>query len=62
MILLTGWRLWALPTWGAQMRSALERGDETNVAENYHFGPRLAFGADAGAGSFGENIERTGKF
>ena len=47
---------------GAQMRSALERGDETNIAENHHFGPRLAFGADAGAGAFGENIERTGKF
>ncbi len=47
---------------GAQMRTSLERGDETNVAENYHFGPRLAFGADAGAGAFGENIERTGKF
>lgn len=46
----------------SQMRNALERGDETNVAENYHFGPRLAFGADAGAGGFGENIERTGKF
>jgi DNA-directed RNA polymerase subunit beta' len=46
----------------SQMRGSLERGDETNVAENYHFGPRLAFGADAGAGAFGENIERTGKF
>jgi hypothetical protein len=47
---------------GAQIRNSLERGDETNVAENYHFGPRLAYGADAGAGAFGENIERTGKF
>jgi hypothetical protein len=47
---------------GAQLRNHLERGDETNIAENYHFGPRLAFGADAGAGGFGENIERTGKF
>lgn len=46
----------------SQMRSSLERGDETNIAENYHYGPRLAFGADAGAGGFGENIERTGKF
>lgn len=46
----------------AQMRSALERGDETNVAENYHYGPRLAFGADAGKGAFGENISTTGKF
>jgi len=45
-----------------QMRKALERGDETNVAENYHYGPRLAFGADAGSGGFGENIEQTGKF
>lgn len=45
-----------------QLRSALERGDETDVAENYHYGPRLAFGADAGSGAFGENIERTGKF
>ena len=46
----------------SQMRNSLERGDETNIAENYHFGPRLAFGADAGAGAFGENIEETGKF
>jgi DNA-directed RNA polymerase subunit beta' len=47
---------------GAQIRNSLERGDETNIAENYHFGPRLAYGADAGAGAFGENVERTGKF
>jgi len=47
---------------GSQIRNSLERGDETNVASNYHFGPRLAFGADAGAGAFGENIEQTGKF
>lgn len=47
---------------GSQLRSSLERGDETNVAENYHFGPRLAFGGDAGAGGFGERIDRTGKF
>ena len=40
-----------------QMRTALERGDETNIEENYHFGPRLAFGK-----GFGENIEETGKF
>lgn len=45
-----------------QMRTSLERGDETNIAENYHYGPRLAFGADAGKGGFGENIEQTGKF
>jgi DNA-directed RNA polymerase subunit beta' len=45
-----------------QLRSALERGDETNVAENYHFGPRLAYGADAGKGAFGEHIQETGKF
>lgn len=45
-----------------QMRDALERGDETDVRSNYHFGPRLAFGADAGSGVFGENIEATGKF
>lgn len=47
---------------GSQMRGALERGDETNVSENYHFGPRLAFGGDAGSGGFGEKIEQTGKF
>lgn len=46
----------------SQMREALERGDETNVQENYHFGPRLAYGADVGKGGFGENVERTGKF
>jgi hypothetical protein len=46
----------------SQMRQALERGDETNVKENYHFGPRLAYGADVGSGGFGENIESTGKF
>lgn len=46
----------------SQMRGSLERGDETNVAENYHYGPRLAFGSDAGAGEFGANIEQTGKF
>lgn len=46
----------------SQMQTALERGDETNVRENYHFGPRLAYGADAGSGAFGENIERTGMF
>jgi hypothetical protein len=45
-----------------QLRSALERGDATDVSENYHFGPRLAFGADAGKGGFGEHIEATGKF
>lgn len=45
-----------------QMRQALERGDETNVRENYHFGPRLAYGGSAGSGRFGENIETTGKF
>jgi hypothetical protein len=47
---------------GAQLRTALERGDETDVASNTHYGPRLAFGGDAGAGRFGENIERTGRF
>lgn len=46
----------------SQMRESLERGDETNVQENYHFGPRLAYGADAGKGGFGEKIEETGKF
>jgi hypothetical protein len=46
----------------SQMRDALERGEETNVQENYHFGPRLAYGADAGKGAFGENVETTGKF
>lgn len=47
---------------GSQLRSSLERGDATDVAENYHFGPRLAYGGDAGKGMFGENVERTGKF
>lgn len=47
---------------GAQLKGGLERGDETNVAENYHYAPRLAFGGDAGAGKFGEKIETTGKF
>ena len=46
----------------SQMRQALERGDETNVRENYNFGPRLAYGGDAGSGGFGENIESTGMF
>lgn len=46
----------------SQMRTALERGDETNIKENLHYAPRLAFGADAGAGGFGERIEQTGKF
>jgi len=46
----------------SQMRNALEGAHETDVASNYHFGPRLAFGADAGEGNFGENIETTGKF
>jgi len=46
----------------SQLRGSLERGDETNVAENYHFGPRLAFGADAGKGGFGEYVQTTGKF
>jgi hypothetical protein len=46
----------------SQMRDALERGDETNVQENYHFGPRLAYGADAGKGAFGEHTATTGKF
>jgi hypothetical protein len=45
-----------------QMRTALERGDETNIKENLHYAPRLAFGADAGAGGFGERVEQTGKF
>lgn len=45
-----------------QLRDSLERGDETNVRENYHYGPRLAFGADAGSGGFGDNIKTTGKF
>lgn len=46
----------------SQMRTALERGDETDVKSNYHYGPRLAYGADAGAGAFGENVRRTGMF
>lgn len=46
----------------SQMRDALERGDETNIQENYHYAPRLAYGADAGKGGFGERITQTGKF
>lgn len=45
-----------------QMRTSLERGDETDISSNYHYGPRLAFGADAGEGAFGERIKATGKF
>lgn len=41
----------------SQMRDSLERGDETNIKENWHFGPRLAFGV-----GFGEKVEQTGKF
>ncbi len=47
---------------GSQMRSSLEGGEDTDVRHNYHYGPRLAFGADAGSGGFGEQIERTGMF
>lgn len=46
----------------SQLQQALERGDDTNVRENANFGPRLAYGADAGSGGFAENIERTGMF
>jgi len=46
----------------SQMRESLERGDDTNIAENYHFAPRLAFGGDAGSGAFGERAGDTGKF
>jgi hypothetical protein len=46
----------------SQMRDSLERGDETNVQENYHYGPRLAYGGDAGKGAFGENVRETGMF
>jgi hypothetical protein len=46
----------------AQMRDSLERGDDTNVKSNPHYGPRLAFGGDLGEGGFGENIRRTGRF
>lgn len=46
----------------SQMQQSVERGDETDVKQNPHFGPRLAYGGDAGAGAFGENIERTGMF
>lgn len=42
---------------GKQMVQSAERGDETNIEENYHYAPRLA----AGVG-FGEKIEQTGKF
>ena len=46
----------------SQMRDSLERGDETNVKENYHYGPRLAYGGDAGSGSFGDKVRETGMF
>lgn len=46
----------------SQMRDSLERGEETNVQKNYHYGPRLAYGGDAGSGSFGENVRDTGMF
>jgi len=46
----------------SQMRDSLERGDETNVQENYHYGPRLAYGGDVGKGAFGENVRETGMF
>ncbi len=42
---------------GKQMVQSAERGDETNIEENYHYAPRLA----AGVG-FGEKIQQTGKF
>lgn len=40
-----------------QMRDSVERGDDTNVHSNSHFGPRLAYGK-----GFGENIQNTGMF
>lgn len=46
----------------SQMRDSLERADETNVQENYHYGPRLAYGGDAGKGGFGERVRETGMF
>ena len=46
----------------SQMRDSLERADETNVQENPHYGPRLAYGGDAGKGGFGEKVRETGMF
>lgn len=46
----------------SQMRDSLERGDETNVRKNPHYGPRLAYGGDAGSGMFGEHVRETGMF
>jgi hypothetical protein len=46
----------------SQLRDSLESAADTNVAENYHYGPRLAYGVDAGSGDFAKNIQRTGKF
>lgn len=46
----------------SQMRDSLERGEETNVKENHHYGPRLAYGGDAGSGAFGEKVRETGMF
>lgn len=42
---------------GGQLQESLERADETDVINNYHFGPRLAYGVD-----FGKDVETTGKF
>jgi DNA-directed RNA polymerase subunit beta' len=46
----------------SQLRDSVERGDDTNIKTNYHYGPRLAFGGDLGEGAFGANVERTGRF
>jgi hypothetical protein len=40
-----------------QLVDSVERGDETNIEENRHFAPRLAYGKD-----FGKNTDKTGKF
>lgn len=41
----------------ANIQDAAVRGQDTNIKENPHFAPRLAYGKD-----FGKNTERTGRF
>jgi DNA-directed RNA polymerase subunit beta' len=45
-----------------QLQQSVEAGEDTNVSENYHYGPRLAYGVDAGSGGFGEKVKETGMF
>lgn len=45
-----------------QLQQSVEAGEDTNVNANYHYGPRLAYGVDAGSGGFGEKVKETGMF